>query len=120
MEEKIEKNKKTLVIITGGSGAGKTAVGNLLSQDSEIVKIVSTTTRSPREEEKNGQDYYFVSPEIFQAELEKGRFLEHVIYDGSYYGIHGKVIDLILGTQQKHGVVIVDVKGFQKIKQYCQ
>ncbi|CAG8795648.1 29629_t:CDS:2, partial [Racocetra persica] len=59
--------------------------------------------------EKDGQDYYFISKETFQAELEKGRFLEHVIYDGNYYGVHGKVVDLILGAQNKHGVIIVDV-----------
>jgi guanylate kinase/thymidine kinase len=115
-----KKSKNTLVIIAGGSGTGKTTIESLLAQDPQIVKLVSTTTRPKREREVEGRDYYFVSKEIFQAELEKGRFLEHVIYDNNYYGLHGKVIDLILETQNKNGVIIVDVAGFREIKKYCQ
>lgn len=110
----------TLIIIAGGSGTGKTTIENLLTQDPNIVKVVSTTTRPRREGEEHGKDYYFISKEEFKAELEKGRFLEHVIYDNNYYGIHGKVIDLILGKQNKNGVIIVDVEGMRQIKKYCQ
>jgi guanylate kinase len=122
MEEVNRKSnhKNTLIIIAGGSGTGKTTVESLLAQDPNIVKIVSTTTRPKREGEENGKDYYFISKEEFEDELAKGRFLEHVIYDGNYYGIHGKVIDLILGNQKKNGVIIVDVDGFRQIKKYCQ
>jgi guanylate kinase len=114
------ENKKTLIIIAGGSGTGKTTIESLLAQDPNIIKLVSTTTRPPREGETDGKDYYFISKEEFEVELKKGRFLEHVIYDGNYYGVHGKVIDLILGTQRKNGVIIVDVDGFRQIKKYCQ
>jgi guanylate kinase len=112
--------KNTLIIIAGGSGTGKTTVESLLTQDPSIVKLISTTTRPKREGEQHGKDYYFISQAEFQQELEKGHFLEHVIYDNNYYGIHGKVVDLILGTQNKHGVIIVDVEGFRQIKKYCQ
>ncbi|CAG8571295.1 9945_t:CDS:2 [Paraglomus brasilianum] len=114
------KNKNSLIIIAGGSGTGKTTVEALLSQDPNITKLISTTTRPKREGEEHGKDYYFISKEEFETELEKGRFLEHVIYDGNYYGVHGKVIDLVLGTQRKNGVIIVDVEGFRQIKKYCQ
>ncbi|MCE8163285.1 MAG: dTMP kinase [Candidatus Moeniiplasma glomeromycotorum] len=113
-------NQNTLIIIAGGSGTGKSTVESLLAQDPQIVKLVSTTTRPQREGEEHGQDYYFISKEEFETELEKGRFLEHVVYDGNYYGIHGKVVDLILGTQKKNGVIIVDVEGFRQLKKYCQ
>src|SRR3954471_14495805 len=122
MEEVSRKSnpKSTLIIIAGGSGTGKTTVESLLVREFGIIKIVSTTTRPRRAKEEHGKDYYFISKEEFKAELEKDRFLEHVIYDGNYYGIHGKVIDLILGTQKKNGVIIVDVAGFRQIKKYCQ
>jgi len=120
VKKEISENKSALIIIAGGSGTGKTTVENLLAQDPNIVKLVSTTTRSSRAGEVNGKDYYFISKEEFETELKKGRFLEHVIYDSNYYGVHGKVIDLILGVQKKNGVIIVDVEGFRQIKKYCQ
>jgi guanylate kinase len=113
-------NKNTLIIIAGGSGTGKTTVENLLTQDTNIIKLVSTTTRPKREGEENGKDYYFISKEEFETELKKGRFLEYVVYDNNYYGIHGKVVDLVLETQNKQGVIIVDVEGMRQIKKYCQ
>lgn len=113
-------NKNTLIIIAGGSGTGKTTVESLLTQDPNIIKLVSTTTRPKREGEEHGRDYYFISKEEFETELAKGRFLEHVIYDNNYYGIHGKVVDLILETQNKNGVIIVDVEGMRQLKKYCQ
>ena len=100
--EETNKNKNVLIIIAGGSGTGKTTVENLLAQDPNIIKLVSTTTRPQRKGEVNGKDYYFIDKEEFETELKKGRFLEHVVYDRNFYGIHGKVVDLILGTQNKN------------------
>jgi guanylate kinase len=119
MERANNRNKNTLIIIAGGSGTGKTTVESLLTQDSNIVKLVSTTTRDQREGEIEGKDYYFVDSEKFQAKLKEGKFLEHVIYDRNYYGVEGKSIDLILKTEGKNGVIIVDVEGFRQIKKYC-
>src|SRR5436190_18391372 len=111
MMNKSQTEKNTLIIIAGGSGTGKTTIENLLVRDPNIVKLVSTTTRLMREGETEGKDYYFISPEKFQTELKQGKFLEHVIYDGNYYGIEGKSIDVILETQKKNGVIIVDIEG---------
>jgi guanylate kinase len=123
MNEKLiipNQSPKTLIIICDGSGTGKTSVKNMLVQDSNIVKLVTSTTRTPRIGEEHGKDYYFITEEMFKQELVKGRFLEHVIYDGNYYGLHGKVIDLILGTQQKNGVIVVDIRGMISLKKYCK
>src|SRR4051794_493919 len=116
----LNQSSKTLIIICGGSGTGKTSVKNMLVQDSNIAKIITSTTRKPRIGEEHGEDYYFITEEVFKQEVTKGQFLEHVIYDGNYYGLHGKVIDLILGTQQKNGVIVVDIKGMISLKKYCK
>jgi guanylate kinase len=110
----------TLIVIAGGSGTGKTSVQNLLVRDPNILKIITTTTRMPRAGEVNEKDYYFISKEKFQEEIEKNSFLEYVVYDGNHYGIHKKVIDLVLNKNKKNGVVIVDVAGMRKIRKHCQ
>src|SRR4051794_5566516 len=96
-----------LIIIAGGSGTGKTSVEAELTKNSNIIKLVSTTTRPKRGGEINAKDYYFITQEEFKVELDKGKFLEHVIYDGNYYGIHSNVVDYVLEKQNKHGVIIV-------------
>jgi dTMP kinase len=115
---KTQNKKNTLIIIAGGSGAGKTTVEDLLAKDPNIIKAISTTTRSKRAGEIEDKDYYFVGSEEFQAKLKEGKFLEHVIYDGNYYGVEKKEIDK-LETQKKNVVIIVDVEGFRQIKKYC-
>lgn len=114
------KNKKKLIIISGGSGSGKSTVERILAQDPNIVRIISTTTRSQRAGEENEKDYYFITKELFEQELNKGKFIQHIIYDGNYYGIHGKVIELILEKQNKHAVVIVNIKSIIVLKKFCQ
>src|SRR4051794_34984777 len=113
------EKKNTLIIISGGSGTGKTTVEGLLAQEPNIVKLVSTTTRPKRKGEIEDKDYYFISPEKFQTELKEGKFLEHVIYDENHYGLKENQIDLVLETQKKNGVIIADVEGLRQIKKYC-
>jgi len=81
-------NKKVKTIfISGCSGAGKTTIAKeLLRQKPEIEKVITCTTRLPRPGEVEGKDYYFISPEIFQAELSAGNFLEHAEVYGQHYG----------------------------------
>ncbi|CAG8850073.1 22724_t:CDS:1, partial [Gigaspora margarita] len=61
--------------------------------DPNIVKLVFNITCPPHKEEKI---IILLAKKTFQAELEKGQFLEH---NRNYYRVHTKVINLILGTQ---------------------
>lgn len=76
-----------LIVISAPSGAGKTTLcDRLLQRYPEIVYSVSVTTRSPRGEEVDGEDYHFVSDETFRDMLARGEFLEHAVVHGNRYG----------------------------------
>ena len=81
-----EPNK--IVILTAPSGAGKTSITHyLLNRYPELSFSVSASTREPRDNEKNGRDYYFISVGEFQRKIKEGAFVEwEMVYEGKYYG----------------------------------
>ena len=76
-----------MLVLSSPSGAGKTTLSRrLLQSDPDIVMSVSATTRAPRPNEIDGQDYFFVTPEKFDAMVADGEFLEHANVFGHKYG----------------------------------
>ena len=74
-------------MITGPSGVGKgTLIRGLLERVPELELSVSATTRKPRPGESAGVDYHFLSPEQFEAHVQRGDFVEHATYSGNRYG----------------------------------
>lgn len=74
-------------VITGPSGVGKgTVIRALRERHSGLGLSVSATTRAPREGEKNGEDYHFLTPEEFDRRVAAGDFVEHAAYSGNQYG----------------------------------
>jgi len=110
------KEDAALIIISGVSGVGKSEVMKRLLTDPELnsLKLITTTTRSPRAGERDGHDYYFVSREEFRKGIVNNQFLEHVEYNNNYYGT--SLNSLKKGLLSKNILLIVDVRGFQKIK----
>ena len=80
--------KGLLIILSGPSGVGKGTVRKKIMQDKHLNLhfSISMTTRSPRNKEEDGVDYYFVSKEEFQKNLEQGNLLEHCEFVGNCYG----------------------------------
>ena len=73
-----------MLVLSSPSGAGKTTLSRrLLQTDPDIVMSVSATTRPPRPNEVEGQDYFFVSAQTFDAMLQAGAFLEHATVFGN-------------------------------------
>ena len=71
------KKKGMIIIVSAPSGAGKTSICDaLIKEDKNIVYSVSTTTRQPREGEKNGVEYYFVDDKKFKEMVKKNVFVE--------------------------------------------
>ncbi len=108
-----------LLIFAAPSGSGKTTiVRHLLSRyPSQIAFSVSATTRTPRPYEQHGVDYYFMSPEDFQAHIEAKDFAEwEEVYEGQFYGTLRSEIERIWGTG-KAVIFDIDVHGAIRLKQ---
>lgn len=80
--------KGLLIILSGPSGVGKGTVRRKIMEDESLnlVYSISMTTRSPRNKEVDGEDYYFVTQEEFQRNLDAGNLLEHCEFVGNRYG----------------------------------
>ena len=89
--------KGNLFVISGPSGAGKgTICKAFMKKHPEVYLSVSATTREPREEDREGETYFFLTEEEFRARIGRGEFLEHAVYCGNYYGTpRDKVMDQI-------------------------
>ncbi|XP_028983876.1 MAGUK p55 subfamily member 6a isoform X1 [Betta splendens] len=79
--------RKTLVLI-GAQGVGRRSLKNrlILLNPLQYGTTVPFTSRRPREEERDGQNYCFVTREDMEREIKEGRYLEHGEYDGNLYG----------------------------------
>lgn len=106
-----------LIIVTAASGAGKTTiVKNLLAKFENLAFSISATTRAPRVGEKDGVDYYFISPEDFEKKVQNDEFVEwEEIYPGQCSGTLKAEVER-LWAEGKHILFDIDVKGAQNIK----
>jgi len=100
-----------VLILSGPSGAGKSTIIEKASQYiGEYHFSISTTTRAPRDGEKDGVDYYFVDREEFEREIEAGEFLEYAVVHGNYYGTSLKPVKKAL-NDGKLVIFDIDVQG---------
>ncbi len=85
-----------LIIMSGPSGVGKGTVRLELIKDKSLNLFysVSMTTRSPRSGEKDGEDYYFVSMEEFNRQIQAGNLLEYAEFVGNKYGTPKDKVEL--------------------------
>ena len=97
MNSIIDYKKKLLIIISSPSGTGKTSICNRIIKFDKKVKLsVSHTTRSPRDNEINGTDYFFVTYDVFKKKISEQCFLEHAKVFGHYYGTSKKNVEELL------------------------
>jgi guanylate kinase len=107
-----------LLIISSPSGAGKTTLTRRLLQEfSDFRFSVSHTTRQPRANEVDGQDYHFVDENAFRDIIAENGFAEWAEVHGNLYGTSVTEIDLAR-TAGKSGVLFdVDYQGARQIKE---
>ncbi len=89
-------NRGLFVVISSPSGGGKDSVINaLLKVFPTSARLVTTTSRPPRPRQKNGVDYFFISPEEFKKRLDEDGFVEHNEYVGNFYGIEKQNLKML-------------------------
>lgn len=115
--EALETGK--LIIFSAPSGSGKsTIVGYLMREHPELrlAFSISCTSRPPRGNERDGVEYFFITPEEFRRKIEAGEFLEHEeVYKDRFYGTLRSQVDTQL-ARGENVVLDVDVKGGVNIK----
>ena len=105
-----------LVVVSGFSGAGKgTLMKELLKRYDNYALSVSATTRQPREGEKDGEDYFFVSREYFQQMIEDGRLVEYAQYVNHYYGTPRDYVEKKM-AEGKDVILEIEIQGALKVK----
>lgn len=99
------------LILSSPSGGGKTTIAKeLLRRRGDLGYSVSATTRPAREGEVDGQDYFFLTPDEFDAARDRGEFAESAEVHGNMYGTLRREVDRILESR-KHVVMDIDVQG---------
>lgn len=105
-----------LLVISGPSGTGKGTVSHkLLKRNKDIIFSISATTRKPRPNEVDGENYFFLEKEKFNEMVGDNEFLEHAFVHNNYYGTPRKfVVDEI----EKGEIVLleIDVQGALQVK----
>jgi len=100
-----------ILILSGPSGAGKsTIISQAGSRIGSYYFSISSTTRDPREGERDGVEYHFVTREAFEAGIEAGEFLEYAEVHGNYYGTSLKPVRQAL-DEGKLVIFDIDVQG---------
>lgn len=105
-----------IYLVSGPSGSGKTTLCRRLSNEGEASYAISCTTRSPREGEVNGKDYFFLSIPEFKDKIAAGELLEHAEVHGNFYGtLLSEVIEKI--EKGIDVVMDIDVQGAAQVRE---
>jgi len=107
-----------LIVVSAPSGTGKsTLCKRLLQEKKDAIQLsISTTTRKPRGQEKDGVDYFFVTNEVFQKKISDGEFAEWATVHGNFYGTERKSLESFW-AKKKHVLLDIDVQGADSLKE---
>lgn len=110
-----------MLIVSAPSGSGKSTIVNWLMKEHPELRLyfsISCTSRAPRGEEKDGVEYFFLTPEAFKEKIANNEFLEYEeVYENRFYGTLKAQVE----RQREAGqnvVFDVDVKGGINIKKH--
>ncbi|KRM59638.1 hypothetical protein C5L31_000773 [Secundilactobacillus malefermentans] len=109
-----------LIVLSGPSGVGKGTVRKALfdAGDTDFQYSISMTTRKPRDGEKDGIDYFFVSKEQFEDNIQNGKMLEYAKYVDNYYGTPIDYVNATLDSG-KDVFLEIEVNGAMQVRANC-
>ncbi len=108
--------KGKIFVISAPSGTGKTTIQRLLLKAMPSLKsVITCTTRKPRNGEKNGVDYKFLTEKDFEEKIKNGEFLEYANVYGNFYGTPKKeVIEKL--SKGENVLLVIDTQGGMNVK----
>lgn len=111
------KDRGILIVVSGFSGSGKgTLMKELLARYPDTYALsISATTRSPREGEEDGREYFFVTKEEFEKMIAKGDLIEYAKYVENYYGTPKNYVEQKL-EEGKDVILEIEIQGALKVK----
>lgn len=107
-----------LIVLSGPSGVGKGTVRAAIfaKEGQDFVYSISATTRSPREGEVDGMDYFFKTREEFEAMIENKQLLEYAEYVGNYYGTPLAYVEEML-SRGRDVFLEIEVQGALQVRE---
>lgn len=109
-------NKGRLIVFSAPSGCGKGTMLEEILKDKRFAVSVSATTRAPREGEKDGVNYHFLTREDFEQRIADGKFIEHAEYCQNLYGTLVSEVDGRL-EQGLNVILEIEPQGAMKIRE---
>lgn len=110
--------KGKIIVLSAPSGTGKSTIISRIIDRPELALgfSISATSRSPRGEERDGREYYFISNEEFRRRVDNGEFVEwEEVYPGTCYGTLRSEVERVV-TAGKNLIMDIDVKGGLNVK----
>ena len=108
-------NKGLLIVLSGPSGVGKGTVCKELMKKYDYKVSISATTRSPREGEVDGVNYYFLDKDTFKSKIENNEFLEYAEVYGNYYGTLKIQVEEEL-SRGNNIILEIDIQGSMQVQ----
>ena len=112
------KTRGKLVVLSGPGGVGKSTIATYIRKHGTFWVSVSSTTRKPRANEKNGVDYFFLSDSEFDEEISRDHFLEWAQFAGARYGTPREAVEKALASGT-NVLLEIEIEGAKQVKAHA-
>jgi guanylate kinase len=111
----VTRERGKLIVLSGPGGVGKSTIAAYVRKHHVFWVSVSSTTRKPRHNEKNGVDYFFLSEEQFDEEISQDHFLEWAHFAGARYGTPREPVERALSAGT-NVLLEIEIEGAKQVK----